>query len=107
MMQRRRSPKQLNGGVERIAALRALDADELRTFIGEALDKLEPEVRGPIEDALLRRAATRGGYRPATPSSEIVDEAVEFADTARRVGHADPFEIDAYLRHGVSASLAG
>jgi hypothetical protein len=107
-MARARFPlKQTDGGSDVAAALRALDADELRTFIGEALERLEPDTRGPIEDALLRRAAARGGYRPAGPAPEIVDEVVEFATAARRVGHADPSEVDEYLRHGVTASLAG
>ncbi|MGH7437361.1 MAG: hypothetical protein ACRENE_16915 [Polyangiaceae bacterium] len=87
--------------------LRTLDAEELRTFISETLDQLDPEVRGPIEGALLRRAATRGGYRPAPPPSRVVDEVAEFAAAARRVGQAEPFDVDAYLRQGVTASLAG
>jgi hypothetical protein len=68
MARRRPYPKRLDEAIERSATLRALDAEELRTFIGETLDQLDPEVRRPIEDALLRQAATRGAYRPAPPS---------------------------------------
>jgi hypothetical protein len=107
MARRRPYPQRLDEAIERSAALRALDAEELRTFIGETLDQLDPEVRRPIEDALLRQAATRGAYRPAPPSSGIVDEVSEFAAAARRVGQAEPFDVDAYLRQGVTASLAG
>lgn len=107
-MGRQRYPrKQADGGGDVAAALRALDADELRAFIGETLGRVDPEQRGPIEDALLRRAAARGGYRPAAPSPEIVDEVLDFAKAARRVGHAEPMEVDEYLRRGITASLAG
>ena len=106
-MGRRFPQKQADGGGDVAAALRALDAEELRAFIGDALERLDPDERGPIEDALLRRAAARGGYRPAAPSPEIVDEVLEFAKAARRVAHADPMEVDEYLRHGITASLAG
>jgi hypothetical protein len=107
-MARQRFPrKQVDGSGEVAAALHALDAEALRAFIGEMLDRLEPEERGPIEDALLRRAAARGSYRPTAPSPEIVDQVVAFAKAARRVGHAEPMEVDEYLRRGVTASLAG
>ncbi|WP_394842296.1 hypothetical protein LZC95_35140 [Pendulispora brunnea] len=88
-------------------ALRALDTDELRAFISEMLERLDSEARGPIEDALLRRAVARGGHRPAAPSPDVVDEVIEFAKAARRVGYAEPMEVDEYLRRGVTASLAG
>jgi hypothetical protein len=75
--------KQNPGGGDVTAALRALDPDELRAFVAEAIEQLDGNIRRPIEDALLRRAATRGGYRPATPSPEIVDEVAEFAKAAQ------------------------
>lgn len=107
-MGRQRIPrKQADGGGDIAGALRALDADELRAFIGETLERLDPDERGPMADALLRRAAARGGYRPAAPSPEILDEILEFARAARRVAQADPMEVDEYLRHGITASLAG
>jgi len=99
--------KEADGGGDIAGALRALDADELRAFIGETLERLDHDERAPIEDALLSRAAARGDYRPAAPSPEIVDEVLEFAKAARRVAHADPMEVDEYLRHGITASLAG
>ena len=92
--------------IDRDAALRSLDADDLRAFVIETLDKLEEETRGSIEDALLLRAA-RGGYRPAAPPPELVGEVVDFAAAARRIGYAEPSEVDDYLRRGVTASLAG
>ena len=107
-MGRQRFPrKEAGGGDDVEAALRALDADALRAFIGETLERLDHDERAPIEDALLRRAAARGGYRPAAPSPEIVDEVLEFANAARRIGQAEPMEVDEYLRRGITASLAG
>jgi len=107
-MGRQRIPrKEADGGGYIAGALRALDADELRGFIAETLGRLDPDTRGPIEDALLRRAAARGGYRPAAPSPEIVDEVLAFAKAARLVAQASPVEVDEYLRQGVTASLAG
>ena len=107
-MGRQRFPrKEAGGGDDVAAALRALDADALRAFIGETLERLDHDERAPIEDALLRRAAARGGYRPAAPSPEIVDEVLEFANAARRIGQAEPMEVDEYLRRGITASLAG
>ena len=100
-----RRPADRSGDVA--AALGALDADELRVAIDDILQQLDPDERGPIEDALLRRASIRGGYRPAAPSPEIVDEVIEFAKAARRVGYAEPMKVDEYLRRGVTASLAG
>jgi tetratricopeptide (TPR) repeat protein len=107
-MGRQRYPrKQADGGGDVAAALRALDADELRAFIAETLEGLDPDERGPIQDALLRRAAARGGYRPAAPAPAMIDEVLEFAEAARRVAQAEPMDVDEYLRRGVAASLAG
>ncbi len=106
-MGRQRIPRKEADGGDVAGALRALDADQLRAFIGETLERLDPDERGRIEDALLRRAAARGGYRPAAPSPETVDEVLAFAKAARRVGHAEPMEVDEYLRRGITASLAG
>ncbi len=106
-MRRRLPREQTDGGVDLGEALRALDADGLRAFIGEALERLEPEARGPIEDVLIRRAAARGGYRPAAPSPKIVDEGLALAKEARRVAYADPMAVSEQLRHGIMASLAG
>lgn len=107
-MARQRLPReQACGSGDVAAALVALDADELRAFIGETLERLDHDRRVPLEDALLRRAATRGGFRPTAPTPAIVDEVVEFAQAARRVGYADPRGVDEYLRRGIRASLAG
>ena len=107
MAKRRFDPKQLERSTDLAGALDALDSKELRAFVLEMLDGLDTSIRRPIEDALLRRAATRGSYRPAAPSPKIVDEVAEFVAAAIRVGYAEPSEVDDYLRRGVTASLAG
>ena len=107
MAQQRLPRKHNDHGRDVEAALGALDAEELRALVGETLDGLDRSQRGPIEDRLLRRAAARGGYRPTPPAPQIVGEVLELVMAARRVGYADPLEIDEYLRSGVTASLAG
>lgn len=107
MAMRSRSFKLRENRGDRSAALDALNAEELRAFVEETLDWLDPDVARRIEDALVRRAAGRSGYRPQAPAGRVVDEALEFAAAARRVGHAEPFDVDTYLRSAITASLAG
>jgi hypothetical protein len=90
-----------------MSAVRALDGEDLRTFVLETLESMDEAPRRQLEDALLRRAATKTGWRPAPPSEALVAEVEHFAEAARRVGQADPGEVDEYLRQGMKASLAG
>jgi len=85
-----------------------MTAEELRSFFREALERLDDEPRQELVDALLLRAA-RGssGWKPPGPSRRIVAEVRRFAEAARRIGHADPSEVDDYLRQGTRALLAG
>lgn len=89
------------------SALAAMSADELRALLVQALESLDDEPRGQVEDALLRQAA-RGaaGWRPAAPPAGLVDDVRQFLTAARRIGSADPGQVDDYLREGVKASLA-
>jgi len=85
-----------------------MGAEELRSFVRDALDMLDDELRVQVEDALLRRAASgNSGWRPDAPSRAAVERARSFAEAARRVGGADPHDVDDHLRQGVKASLAG
>lgn len=89
-------------------ALDALTADELRSFVRDAMDRLEHEPRSALVDSLIARAAKgSSGWRPPAPSREIVDEVRRFAQAARHTSSADPIEVDGYLRHGTKAFLAG
>jgi hypothetical protein len=89
------------------SALAAMSADELRAFLVQALESLDDDPRGQVEDALLRQAA-RGaaGWRPAAPPAGLVGDVRQFITAARRIGSADPGQVDDYLREGVKASLA-
>lgn len=89
-------------------ALDAMTADELRSFVREALDQLDHEPRSAFVDSLIARAAKgSSGWRPPGPSREVVEEVARFAREARRVGSAEPIEVDDYLRQGTKAFLAG
>ena len=89
-------------------ALDAMTADELRSFVCDALDQLDYEPRSAFVDSLIARAAKgSSGWRPPGPSREIIEEVERFARAARRIGSADPIEVDGYLRQGTKAFLAG
>ena len=89
------------------SALDALTADELRSFVRDALQRMDDAPRGTLEDALIARAAKgSSGWRPAGPAHGIVEEAGRFVAAARRSGEADPSEVDRLLRAGTKAFLA-
>lgn len=89
------------------AALDAMDAGALRELVRGVLpwldDKLHARVTGEIID---RAARNKNEWVPDAPSDESVAEVLEFAEAARRVGYADPSEVDDYLRQGMNAFLA-
>ena len=89
-------------------ALEAMSAPELRAFVHSVLDDLEDEQRTRLVDSLMARAA-RGParWKPDRPSSRIVNDATSFADAARRVGYADPGDVNEHLRLASRAFLAG
>ena len=90
------------------AALEAMNSEELRAFVVDALARLDGGPRGDLEDTLLKRAAQgRSGWKPAPPSAALVEQAKHFATAAKRVGQGDPAEVDDYLRQAITASLAG
>jgi hypothetical protein len=89
-------------------ALESMSAEELRAFVVAALARLDDGSRGDLENALLQHAARgRSGWKPAAPSAALVEEAKGYAAAARRVGEADPSEVDEFLRQAITASLAG
>ncbi len=90
------------------SALDAMTTEELRSFVRDALERLDDEPRNALVDSLIARAAMgSSGWRPSCPSRRIVDEVKRFAEAARRVGYAEPEEVDDYLRQGARAFLAG
>jgi hypothetical protein len=89
-------------------ALDAMTAEELRSFVRDALEQLDDEPRGELVDRLIARASKGSSrWRPSGPSREIIDEVTRFAKAARLIGQANPEEVDAYLRQGTKAFLAG
>ena len=90
------------------AALEAMSADELRAFVRDLANLLDEASRARLEATLLE-AAARGtaGWRPRTPTRHLRAEVTSFVSAARRVGRASAEEVDAYLRQGTKAFLAG
>ena len=89
-------------------ALDAMTAGELRSFLREALERLDREPRGELLDSLITRASKGSAcWKPSSPARGVVGEVTRFIEAARRIGYADPHEIDDYLRQGTKAFLAG
>ena len=88
------------------AALAAMGADELREVVREIMLELDDRAHGRVAGAIIRRGARGGsGWVPAALDDTDVAEAVAFAQAAKRVGHADPADVDDRLRRGVAAFL--
>ena len=85
-----------------------MSAEELRSFVQEALEQLDDKPRTALVDALIARA-TKGnsGWKPSSPGNEIVREVETFTAAVRRIGYAAPEQIDDYLRQGMKAFLGG
>jgi hypothetical protein len=102
------STRQTDRGDSVRSALAALSPDELRLFVIESLEGLDPSVRGALEDRLLQHAArSASGWKPEHLSTAVVEDAKAFAARARADGEAKPSDVEDFLRCAVSASLAG
>lgn len=89
-------------------ALGAMTAEELREFLLGALERRDTEWKRTLADAVLECAARgRSRWIPRKPAGRVVEKAKEFAEAARRIGYADPVEVDEFLRQGSRAFLAG
>jgi hypothetical protein len=87
-------------------ALARLGADELRDLVRELLPWLDERARARLATSIVDRAVRGGsGWAPSPPSDAGITEIVSFAAAARRVGEADPSDVDDYLRQGSSAFL--
>lgn len=88
------------------AALACLGADQLRVVVRDLLREVDERAHGRVVDSLIARAARTGsGWVPAPLARDEVAEALSFAAAARRVGHADPCDVDEHLRRGSGAFL--
>jgi hypothetical protein len=88
------------------AAINAIGAEELRELVRDIIPWLDEATHARLVNMLVDRAArSQGGWVPAGPSDKDVTEIVAFADAAQHVGHADPSDIDDFLRQGSNAFL--
>ena len=89
------------------AALDAMGADELRALIRDIVPWLDEPTHARLVNTLVDRAARNSsGWMPEGPTDALVADIVAFADAAKRAGHANPGEVDDYLRKGSHAFLA-
>jgi hypothetical protein len=87
-------------------ALAVLDAGELRGLIREILPWLDESTYARLVHALVDRPAqSASGFAPGGPTHDAVGEILSFARAARRVGYAEPSEVDDCLRQGSNAFL--
>lgn len=102
----RSAPPERDSDLE--GALDAMTVEELRAFVLDVLDSQDDAPRRVLVDSLLARAAKgRSGWKPSGPSGRVVAEVKRFVQAARRIGYADPADVEAYLRQGSRAFLAG
>ncbi len=89
-------------------ALDALNAEDLRDLIRAVILRLEAKDISWFTSAIIERASRgRAEWQPSGPTDEGVAEVLAFAEAAKRIGYADPSEIDDYLQQGRNAFLAG
>ena len=83
-----------------------MDADDLREIIRDLIPWLDEANHARLADDLVDRATRNTSvWSPEGPTDEEVSEVVAFAEAARRVGQADPDDVDDYLRRGSHAFL--
>jgi len=106
-MKRRRKPTPEPWGKDVDAALAAMKADELRDLLREMMLEIGDRALARVASSIVSRAA-RGssGWVPEALDDSDVAEAVAFAEAAKRVGYAEPSDVDERLRRGAAAFLA-
>ena len=89
------------------AALAAMDANELRDIIRDVLLELDDRAHGRVVGRIIERATRNAsGWTPPRPSDDAVARVISFAEAAKRVGYADPSDVDDYLQQGANAFLS-
>lgn len=88
------------------AAIEALPTEDLRQVIHELLMEFDGRTYARVVGSIVARAA-RGasGWTPAVVSDDDVTDVLAFVESAKRVGRADPAQVDAHLRRGQAAFL--
>ena len=83
-----------------------MDAEELRALIRDIIPWMDASIYARLVNVLVDRAARNpSGWVPTGPTEAIVANIVGFAKAAKRVGYADPSDVDEYLRRGSHAFL--
>jgi tetratricopeptide (TPR) repeat protein len=89
------------------SALAAMSVDELRESLREGLELLSDvneRAHGRAVDSLLHRAARESSDGSSSALSDAqVAEVLDFARVVKRKGHAEPEDVDDYLRLGSAA----
>ena len=106
MTARRRTPASMDASLDVDAALCGMNAEELRGLIRDLLLEFDDRVHGRIRDLVIERAArSDSGWAPDRPTPDSISSVLDFAKAVKRVGYADPSEVDEYLRQGINAFL--
>jgi hypothetical protein len=72
-----------------------MDAEELRALIRDIIPWMDASIHARLVNVLVDRAARNpSGWVPTGPTEAIVANIVGFAKAAKRVGYADPSDID-------------
>ncbi len=88
-------------------ALEAMDAEGLRDLIRDLMLELDETTLTWLIDSLIERAARdASGWVPTGPTEDAVADIENFAQAAKRVGYAEPSEVDGYLGKATNAFLA-
>jgi hypothetical protein len=72
------------------------------------LGQLDDGVKDSVIDTLMTRGTkAKPGWKPVRPSSRVVEEARSFAEAARHIARADPYDVTEHLRRAMKSFLAG
>ncbi len=106
MMARHKGTEPKSDSSDIAAALAAMDTNELREIIRDVLLELDDRAHGRVVSGIIERATRNAsGWTPPGPSDDAVAKVVSFAEAAKRVGYADPSDVDDYLQQGANAFL--
>lgn len=104
-----RPPSESDSGIDKTldAALKAMDAEELRKLIWALIPWLGDANYARLMNEAADRATQTCDWIPETLSETRVEAIEAFADAAELVGQAHPGDVDDWLRDGNYAFLAG
>jgi hypothetical protein len=81
-----------------------MDGAELREVVRDVLLELDDRAHMRVVTSLIERAARgKSGWAPAAPGRDEVAKVVAFVRAARRIGYANPRDVDERLSRGSAA----